>query len=285
MSIFKRYATVAYDRQNFSILSIESISPPEPVTYDPSDFRAIYSEAFVPPANEISYDAMAVDVLLFQLGWLLRLYQDDYSDDKDTPVTYLQGLLTIPVQFYTAAFEHANATYARNGITLEGIDLTVPPDLETKISATLIKPRAKAKLWTFCVFVGTASILILWCGIIFVWVLGQETAFPNISSFAEIDFGSKWFLPNGQRSLRGDSNQSGIEGFQSMLRAEGLGNAESRAIVGTVKDRIIRVAAKQDSAQNKEVIILATIDLNSAEEENLERAESLTRLVPNKKYS
>ena len=120
MSIFKRYATVAYDRQNFSILSVESVSPPEPVTYDPGDFRAIYSRALIPSANKTSDDTTAVEALLFQMGWLLRLYQDDYSDDKETPLTYLQGFLTIPVQFYTAAFEYANATYARNAITLEG---------------------------------------------------------------------------------------------------------------------------------------------------------------------
>jgi hypothetical protein len=266
MSIFKRYATVAYDRQNFSILSVESVSPPEPVTYDPSDFRAIYSRTFVPSANKTSDDTIAVEALLFQIGWLLRLYQDDYRDDKETPLTYLQGLLTIPVQFYTAAFEYANATYARNAITLEGNYLNVPSDLETEVSAALIKFRVQAKDWTFWVFCGVVSVLTLWCGIIFVWVLSQEAAFPNISSFAEINFGSKWFLPNSQGNLGGNSCQSGTEGSQSMLWAKRLGNAETRAIVKTIEDSMTRVAAKKHSTKNEEVIVLATTGLNSTED-------------------
>ena len=265
MSIFKRYATVAYDRQNFSILSVESVSPPEPVTYDPSDFRAIYSRAFVPSANKTSDDTIAVEALLFQIGWLLRLYQDDYRDDKETPLTYLQGFLTIPVQFYTAAFEYANATYARNAITLEGTYLNIPSDLETEVSAALIKFRVQAKDWTFWVFCGVVSMLMLWCGIIFVWILIQRPAFPNISSFAEINFGSKWFLPNSQGSVDGDSRQSGAGNFQSMLWAKRLGNAETRAIVDTIEDSITRVTAKEDPIRNEEVVVLATTGLNSTE--------------------
>jgi len=285
MSTFKRYATVAYDRQNFSILSIESISPPEPVTYDPKDFRSIYSKLLVPPASVTNDDTITVDALLFQLGWLLRLYQDDYGDDKESPLTYLRGFLTIPLQFYTAAFIYANATSARNGISIEGIDLSLPSDLVTKVSAALTRPRAIAKQWTFWVFTGTASVLILWCWSIFVWILKQETISPNISSFAEIDFGSRWFLSNSQRVL-GGNNQSAVEGFQSMLRDKSLGNAKTKDIVEAVKDSILRVAAVQDSTstENEEVIVLATAAMNSTEE-NLERVEGLRRLEPNKKYS
>jgi hypothetical protein len=265
MSVFKRYATVAYDRQNFSILSVESVSSPEPVTYDPSDFRAIYSRTLVPSANKTSDDTIAVEALLFQTGWLLRLYQDDYSDDKETPLTYLQGFLTIPVQFYTAAFEYANATYARNAITLAGDYLNVPSDLETKVSGALIKFRVQAKDWTFWVFCGAVSMLVLWCAIIFMWILRQKPAFPNISSFAEVNFGSKWFLPNSQSSVGGDSCQSGSGGFQSMFWAKRLGNAETRVIVKTIENSMTRVAAKEDSAENEEVIVLATTGLNSTE--------------------
>jgi hypothetical protein len=109
-------------------------------------------------------------------------------------------------------------------------------------------------------------VLILWCAIISVWILRQETAFPNISSFAEINFGSKWFLPNSQGSLGGDSCQSGMGGFQSMLWAKRLGNAETIAIVKTIKDSMTQVATKEDSTENEEVIVLKTTGLNSPEE-------------------
>ena len=107
---------------------------------------------------------------------------------------------------------------------------------------------------------------ILWCAIIFVWILRQETAFPNISSFAEINFGSKWFLPSSPGSLGGDSRQSGTGGFQSMLCAKRLGNAETKAIVKTIEDSMTRVTAKKDSTGNEDVIVLATTGLNPTEE-------------------
>jgi hypothetical protein len=72
---------------------------------------------------------------------------------EKTPLTYLQGFLTIPIQFYTAGFEYANATYARNAITLEGSYLNVPSDLETKVSGASIKFCVHAKDWTFGYFV------------------------------------------------------------------------------------------------------------------------------------
>lgn len=108
--------------------------------------------------------------------------------------------------------------------------------------------------------------LILWCAIIFVWILREKPAFPNISSFAEINFGSKWFLPNSQGSLGGGSCRSGTGGFHSMLWAKRLGNAETRAIVKTIEDSMTRVAAKKDLTENEEVIVLATTGLNSTEE-------------------
>jgi hypothetical protein len=155
---------------------------------------------------------------------------------EKAPLTYLQGFLTIPIQFYTAAFEYANVTYARNAITLEGSYLNAPSDLETKVSGASIKFRVHAKDWTFWVFCGAVSMLILWCAVIGVWILRQEIAFPNISSFAEINFGSKWFLPNSQGSLGGGSGQSGTGRVRSMLWAKRLGNAETIAIVKTIED-------------------------------------------------
>jgi hypothetical protein len=106
----------------------------------------------------------------------------------------------------------------------------------------------------------------LWCGIVFVWILTQEAAFPNISSFAEINFGSKWFLPNSQGSLDGDSCQSGTKGFQSLFWAKRLGNAETRAIVNTIEKSMTQLTAKKDSTGNEEVIVLATTGLSSTEE-------------------
>lgn len=114
-------------------------------------------------------------------------------------------------------------------------------------------------------FCGAVSLLILWCAIIFVWIL-KKPLFRIYPAFAEINSGSKWFLPNSQGSLGGDSSKSGTGGFQSTLWARRLGNAETRAIVKTIEDSMTQVAAKKDSTENEEVIVLATTGLNSTEE-------------------
>src|SRR5436305_4862140 len=80
MSTFKRYATVAYDTQNLSIVSIQSISTPERIEVDPVQLRRIHSKVLTPISNGSSEDLTLVNTLLVETGWLLRLYRDDYTN-------------------------------------------------------------------------------------------------------------------------------------------------------------------------------------------------------------
>src|SRR5207248_1862065 len=104
------------------------------------------------------------------------------------------------------------------------------------------------------------------------------------SSFEEINFGSKLGFLSDDQHGHGDHSQSGVEDFQTMLRTKKLGNAETKAIIKAIKGSTIRAAVMQNPAKNEEVIVLAAADANSLEE-NLDRAEGLTRPVPDMKYS
>jgi hypothetical protein len=68
------------------------------------------------------------------------------------------------------------------------------------------------------------AFLLIWCNVVFLWILLQKTATPNSSAFVEIDVGSKSAYPSGN-SLDNYSEWS------QMLRQSGLDNSESKAIV------------------------------------------------------
>ena len=109
-NVFKRHSTAAYDRRNLSILSVDSLSAPEVVEIDPRDLRSLFAKTLTPGPNATSDDTEMTNALLFQLGFVLRLTQDDFSDDKESPLNLLRGFLTIPIQFSTIAWQWVNAT-------------------------------------------------------------------------------------------------------------------------------------------------------------------------------
>lgn len=72
LNVFKRYSTVAYDRQNLSILSVQSISPPHQIQLDIPGFHSIYTKLFTLDTNYTD-DIKMTNSVLYQIGWVLRL--------------------------------------------------------------------------------------------------------------------------------------------------------------------------------------------------------------------
>src|SRR5579859_340885 len=73
--VFKRYATTAYDGRNFSILSVESISSPEPTYISPIDMRTIFAFVLSPGLNATSDDTEASNSLMYTVGCLALVVQ------------------------------------------------------------------------------------------------------------------------------------------------------------------------------------------------------------------
>ena len=259
LSVFRQYATTGYDRQNFSIISVEPVSPPQPVVIDPDDFRATWAKLFNPGSNATSDDAVMVNSFIIELGWYLRLYEDRFSHDERSPLTLLQNFLTVPIQFYTTALQFSNATlYAE----FPGSDIfPIPSDLETTASAAQITPRFIGQLWTVCVFIAICSVLVLYAGCILGWILFQEPLLTDPSAFPEFDI-----LSNS-----GCSTQQRLT-FCNLAQSEELTNAGSWKITKAVRKkrgRMIRIWCQEENTNH--LVFVLVEDINSNQGISLER--------------
>jgi hypothetical protein len=275
MTIFKRYATVAYDGRNLSILSVESISSPKLVEYHADDLRQIFTAALTPHPNATSDDTELTNALLFQLGFILRLYQDNFRDAKEVALDLLRGFLTVPIQFSTLVWIFANAT-APTGAPPGSYAL--PSDFETTASAAQVTYRALVTPWFVYAFISVALFLLVWGNSVFVYMLFQGTVAPNSSCFPEVDICSK-------PCHHADGNGA-VVGYSSMLGRKGLCNAETPAIAKAVKGDIIRVSHVYSEERRGDVIVLTTgmrrlQDEEAGENENGLGLESLVR---NRRY-
>jgi hypothetical protein len=250
--MFKRYSTTAYDGRNLTILSIESISTPQPTDIQADHLRPIFTAVLTPGFNITSDDTETVNALLYSLGFALRLYQDEFTGDSQLPLVLLQGFLAVPIQFATMAWERTNATSGSNGS-----EFALPADLETTASIAEVTYRAKAKPWTVCVFMVLTAVLLLWCNSILLWILTQKTASPNLSSFVEVDIGSKSTEPPTVDHAE-SATEVPIEDWSTMLKRAGLGNAGTTRVVQCLKDKRIRVAGVDCAADEKSLVLVTT---------------------------
>lgn len=247
MSAFRQRATTAYERQNLSIISFETVSPPQPITFDPDDFKAIWAKLFNPGPNAISDDAVMVSSFMYELGWYLRLYEDQFRDDWQDPLNLLQNFLTIPIQFSTTALQFSNATL--QAISPGSGIFSMPPELEATASAAQITPRFTGQLWAVCTFIAICSALVLWAGCILWWILFNKTRLlTDPSAFPEWDIVSK----SGRDTERGSAHST----LPDLAQSKGLTNAGSRAIPKVMRGKRVQVVEVQYRGQNTYYLLL-----------------------------
>jgi hypothetical protein len=242
LSVFRQYATTAYHRQNFSIINVDTVSPPQQVVIDPGDFRAIWEKLFDPGSNATSDDAVMVNSFMFGLGWYLRLYKDQFKDDGQSPLNLLRNFLTIPIQFSTTALQFSNATLPGTGL------FQMPSYLETTASAAKVTPRFIGQLWTVCTFIATCSVLVLWAGCILGWILFQKPLLTDPSAFPEFDIVAK----------SGRSTQQGLT-LSDVAQSEELTDAGSWTITRAIRKKIgrmIRVRFPGEKAYHPVFVVL-----------------------------
>ena len=266
MSVFKRTATVAYDGRNFSILGVEYISSPKPAEIIVDDFRLAYSIGLSSSGSGSSDTTVQTDALLYDFGWALRLFQDEFPTNKQSPENLLQGFLVVPIQFSTTMWQFLNTTLTE----VPGL-FALPYDLQTTASAAQPTYRALAAPWTVFLYMIIAGVSVLWASLLFLCSVCRNPVVPNTSSFAEIDISSKPIrLPN-------EINELGVMDYSSMLRTAGLGNAISNAIVVAIKDHRIRVAEWMDLSTNRNVLVLVTMAENSESWKNISQLRDIAR--------
>ena len=156
-SLYRQNTTTVYDRQNFSIVSVEPKSESQSYMINTTYYWAIWDKLFNSTSD--SNDVVMVQSFVYQLGWYLRLYQDDFNDDQQTPTNLLRNFITIPIQFYTTALQFSNATL-QSEFPNSGF-LPIPSELATTASSANIVARFKGKEWTWISFTAIASFLTL----------------------------------------------------------------------------------------------------------------------------
>jgi hypothetical protein len=175
---------VAYDLNNFTILSVQSITDPEPI--DPAfisqtvgNLSYLFSFAFTTLPNTFKTSDPGFEnytsswCSAFDIGWALRLYQDDYRNYPGGPLDVLKGFLTVPIQFSTAAWLWASFD-------------TLPQDLLTTASFSTSSQRALGKLWVLIVFTAGAGALILLSVAALLWVV-RGPRIPDSPRWSELD--------------------------------------------------------------------------------------------------
>lgn len=271
MNVYKRYSTVAYDRRNLSILSVESISEPVPVKINPLDYRAAFDAIYTPSPNNTSDDAEMTNSLIFQSGWVLRLGLDEFRDDAFSPLNFLRGMLTVPIQFTVTAWQFVNATVESRfpGATI----YSLPADLQVTASAAESKYRAlSTQRWTVYVFIATAGVMLI-IGDAFVALLyARRTVAPNMSAFSEIDACSKSSYPLAHPDRP-------IPDYCTVLRDVGVANAQTGKIVRSIKDKRIQIVGMEGTQHEDTFLLLAVTDMDRPVE-----FENSPRLVPGVAY-
>jgi hypothetical protein len=258
VAMFSRRATVAYDAVNISILSVESITDPVPTPVDIKDFQLYCDIVFAPvpttlniTASEPTYENSCTDFSVgFGLGFLLRLFETDYTLYYDGGLGLLRGLLAVPFQFSTALQQMG--------------DINKMPQ-ENHVTASLSKNsyRAIVDPWTVWVFAGLASLVTSWGIGCLVWLTLYGPHSPNTSFFPEIDITSKSGVHTIRKSysdgkLKFEVADETLEDLGKLTRMHGLGNGMSSSVVEAIRGKRVFCGSPPGSRDGEKVIVLVT---------------------------
>jgi hypothetical protein len=247
LSAFTQRATTVYERQSLSIIGFETVSPPQPITLDPDDFKAIWAKLFNLGSNATSDNLVMVNSFMFELGWYLRLCEDQFNSDGQAPFNLLQNFLTIPIQFSTTALQFSNATL--QAILPGSGTFAMPSYLEATASGAQITPRFIGQFWAVCTFIAICSVLVLWAGCILGWILFNKTPLlTDPSAFPEWDVVSKSGCDTGPSSTRST--------LHDLAQEKGLTNGGLCAIPKVMQGERVKVVEVQCRGRNTYYLLL-----------------------------
>ncbi|KAH8888077.1 hypothetical protein GQ53DRAFT_826641 [Thozetella sp. PMI_491] len=190
LTIRKRYATLAYSGTNFSILSMEYLSPASDssVTFVPAqNLSAAISKVLGPISESVNatnpdwINVASSYGIMYGLGWGLRLYKNLYPNDQSPPLQILHNFLAVPFQFATTAIHYGFG------------DDHLPADLRTNATVATVYYRAIAEPWVLYLYAAVALFLTSWC-IVFLFAayfLARTT--PKSTRFPEVDLITRYY--------------------------------------------------------------------------------------------
>lgn len=182
MTTYKQRFTTTYRRADGFIEDAYATSDLELQAVDPSDFIALWDRLFIPTSSSNSQDLSMINDITFSLGWLIRLYDDEYPDDVNTPRRYLENFLSIPLQFMVTALEFLNQTSSVGGL------FPLSNDMKTTAAGGVIMDRFKGSLWVVLLFISTSAITVATVGLFLLWIFVQREPLSHLTGIQEIDF-------------------------------------------------------------------------------------------------
>jgi hypothetical protein len=229
MKAFSRTSTTAYSAQNLSILSLESMSPPD--SYQPNVTALRQGLDAV-----LTGDSNVTAAYLTAAGWFLRLYQDEFKNDTGSQIRLLQGLIVVQLQFTVDAWQYANATWA--AIDPSSTAYALPADLMATAAPAHYQYRAIAKYpATVYTFIVVGSLLLAFWASFVIFVVLSRVDLPNASQFPKIDLSSRSGYGNTP-----NPEDTASDTLTSKMRGAGLSNASSSKIIEGVRNMGTRFA-------------------------------------------
>jgi hypothetical protein len=266
ISMFSRRATVAYDVANVSIISVDSISPPQQIA-TPGDMFALYCSVIMRPITEaVDYkndsDTYGFSSTVYTFGygisWLLRFYAADLVTYVDGGRSLLRSFVAVPFQFSTVMRQFGGRDQ-------------MPPENHVIASLSKSEYRAFTDAWTVWVFAALAFILTLWCMLALAWITFAGPWAPNLSFFPEINITSKSSV--SASTVREDEWRAGmdphlqvapgqdgpaLEDLGRLTRVRGLGNGMSSDVIRSITGQKVYCGSVPGKISGERVIVLVT---------------------------
>lgn len=172
MSLYHIPTTTTYDRSTQAILNIDTLSAPSQIPLNASHYAAIFARALIPPPpsattstpvrptgtgtpkSRISSpqdDASNARSLLNLITWTHRTYAKTFPDDHHSPVSHLQNLLAVPVQFAVTAAVFGNYSLADRGLTGT---VSLPEEMVAEARGGRASDKLVVERWAAGVFLG-----------------------------------------------------------------------------------------------------------------------------------
>jgi hypothetical protein len=110
MTTYHQNMTTVYNRKDLAIMSLERISEPQLAELDVQIYRLVWDKVLKPDSNTSGTNLTMINAVTFGTAWVLRLYDDLFPGDVNSPVIYLQNWMAIPLQFTGLCLQYANYT-------------------------------------------------------------------------------------------------------------------------------------------------------------------------------
>ena len=258
--MYKRYATTAYDLKNLSILSIESISPPETTSINITDFALFCALLLgpIPPVLNFTSDANAYQIgatkyaIQYALGSVLRELQQyavEYNTYNNGGLSLLQSLIAMSFQFSTEIWQQVDPS-------------SLPLDMKVTAKLTTTSYRAIAPSWTLWTFGVMSFAVLLWSIICLIWVHLWGANSPNSSNFPEIDITSKSSFPASVLQVANhedaEAPYESIVDLGNSLRISGLGNGPAALTLNSIRDKKIYCGSYTNPKNGEPVMLIVT---------------------------